>query len=77
MLELWKLEKKWWKFGKISILKYRNNAGIDALIAPGIPPANKFHLTDKLAIHMVYSFIWNVLNLPAGVLPITTILENE
>lgn len=55
----------------------RNNAGIDALIAPGIPTAHKFHLTDKVAVHMVYSFIWNVLNLPAGVLPITTILDSE
>jgi hypothetical protein len=26
---------------------------------------------------MVYAFIWNVLNLPAGVVPVTKILENE
>ena len=58
-------------------MKIWNNALIDALIAPGIPPAHKFHLTDKVAVHMIYAYIWNVLNLPAGVIPVTSILENE
>ena len=58
------------------MMKIWKNAGIDALIAPGIPPAHKFHLTDKVAVHMIYAYIWNVFNLPAGVIPVTSILEN-
>ena len=26
---------------------------------------------------MIYAYIWNVFNLPAGVIPVTSILENE
>lgn len=51
---------------------------LDAIICPvfGCPPI-KFDLVDPLTLFAVYTYIWNILNCPAGVVPVTRIREDE
>ncbi|KAL4456459.1 hypothetical protein ABPG74_000566 [Tetrahymena malaccensis] len=61
------------------IIKYFENLKIDAIVTPGQPlPAFGHGLSPQFIIFgSVYTHIWNTLNFSAGVLPITTVQENE
>jgi fatty acid amide hydrolase len=53
-------------------------AGIDAIIFPGYPlPAVPHGMTEKLTMAASYMFIPNLLLWPSGVVPVTTVQEDE
>jgi len=48
------------------------------LICPSFGiPANKHGLSNDLPLSALYTFIFNLLNLPAGVLPVTLVNDDE
>ena len=54
------------------------NAGIDAVIHPALPlPAFPHGIPGDLIAPFSYTFLANMLLFPAGVVPTTTIHENE
>jgi fatty acid amide hydrolase len=53
----------WWK-----------QQGLDHIVTAGLGcQPNLNHLSGDLFLAIVYTFIWNTLNMPAGALPITTV----
>jgi len=51
---------------------------LDAIITPGTAnPAFKHLLSGPMNLAMSYAFIFNTLNLPTGVVPITLVKEGE
>lgn len=57
---------------------YLENLGIEAVLSPGLGvPAFEHGSSPRFIICTIYSLIWNVLNYPSGVVPVTTIREDE
>jgi Asp-tRNA(Asn)/Glu-tRNA(Gln) amidotransferase A subunit family amidase len=60
------------------INKVMTNNDISAILMPGLPlPAPKLYSSNNLMIMCCYLFIFNVLNLPAGVVSVATVREDE
>ena len=54
------------------------NAGVDAIVYPGFPiPAMPHGLSGDVTVAASYMFIPNLLLWPAGVVPVTTVREDE
>jgi Asp-tRNA(Asn)/Glu-tRNA(Gln) amidotransferase A subunit family amidase len=57
----------WWK-----------SEGLDHIITPGFGcQPNLVTLSEDLWPCVMYTFIWNLLNMPAGALPVTLVREDE
>ena len=54
-------------------------SGIEGLICPisVTGTANKFRNSDTLSIMNQYATLWNLLNFPAGTIPVTKVYQNE
>ena len=52
-------------------------AGVDVALAYGLFPAPKLRQTEGVNYGIAYTFIWNYLNFPAGVVPVTRVRDNE
>ena len=51
---------------------------LDAIIMPGFAmPAVKHGFSNDLPSAACYTFLWNILDFPAGSLPITTVNNDE
>jgi hypothetical protein len=51
---------------------------LDGIIAPSFSsPALDPRYVDPLSMTACYTFIWNIYNLPVGILPITLVEKNE
>lgn len=49
---------------------------LDAIIAPAFATPAVLHThSNEVAMSAMYTFIWNVLNLPAGTIPVTRVSE--
>ena len=60
------------------IQKKVKNQKIDVLLSPGcITPAIKLESSKNNNLQFFYTFIFNLLNMPGGVLPITKVEKNE
>lgn len=58
---------EWWK-----------SNDFDHLIAPDFGcQANLINLTGEVSPCALYTFIWNLLNLPSGAISVTTVQEDE
>ena len=63
---------------KTTFLKWWKSNNIDALITPGLGlPAIKHGTSLNLSLACCYTFYFNLLDYPTGVVPITTVRENE
>ncbi|KAL4484611.1 hypothetical protein ABPG74_019788 [Tetrahymena malaccensis] len=63
---------------KKQVLKYLEDQEIEAIITPCFAaPALKHTISAKTVLTTSYLYIWNILNFPAGVLPITEVHEDE
>ena len=52
--------------------------GISALVTPNFPHCSfKAKNADDMGLMLEYIFLWNVLNYPCGVIPVTTVREDE
>lgn len=60
------------------IIGFCRDLKLDAIISPGFGmPALKHGLSRELILSAGCTIIWNVLNFPTGVVPITVVQENE
>ncbi|XP_036377514.1 fatty-acid amide hydrolase 1 [Megalops cyprinoides] len=50
---------------------------LDVLLSPIIGPAYNFRYCGKLTSALSYSMLYNLLNLPAGVVPVTMVTEDD
>jgi fatty acid amide hydrolase len=63
---------------KFEFNKYWQSLGLDVVICPIWPLVAPFHETTlELAHALSYSFCWNLLDYPAGVVPVKSIEEGE
>ena len=63
---------------KKEFLKFWEDNKLDALLTPGTAnPAFKHTYSGKLSLALSYTFIFNVLNLPTGCVPITLVQKGE
>lgn len=52
--------------------------GLDHIVTPDFGhQANPFSMTEELVPCAFYTCIWNLLNMPAGALPVTLVREDE
>ena len=59
----------------IEIFKKHN---IDAIISPSVgTPALKHTQNAETMLSCLYALMWNTVNFPSGVIPITKVEENE
>lgn len=60
------------------LVERMEEAGICALLAPGLPtPAFKLGLSNQCLIAMIYTFVWNFFDVPAGALKVCEVREDE
>jgi fatty acid amide hydrolase len=59
------------------VIRRFKQAGVSVAICHGMPPAFKLGTSTTCALSTAICFMWNYLNFPAGVLPITKVRENE
>jgi hypothetical protein len=65
-----KLQKEW--------IAYWNHYELDLVVAPGFGSQAQPHRTSKVAmLSAAYTFIWNVLEMASGAMPITVVREDE
>jgi hypothetical protein len=58
---------KWWK-----------SLGLDHIVTPGYGSQPNLHnIVEDVIPCKFYTFIWNLLNMPAGALPVTVVREDE
>ncbi|KAL4484607.1 hypothetical protein ABPG74_019784 [Tetrahymena malaccensis] len=63
---------------KKQVLKYLEDLNIQAIIMPCFAsPALKHNTSAKIGLATSYLYIWNVLNFPAGVVPVTEVQDDE
>lgn len=63
---------------KVEFQKAMKSQGLDALLCPGIPcPALTAGLEEDVFYSLSYTALFNVLNYPAGALPVTTVTEQD
>ena len=59
----------------IDIFKRHN---IEAIISPSVgTPALKHTHNAETLLSIIYTLMWNTVNFPSGVIPITKVEENE
>jgi fatty acid amide hydrolase len=59
-------------------IEYWVDQGLDAVVCPSFAsPALLPEVVDPLTFTACYTFIWNTLNFPAGILPVTLVKEDE
>jgi len=52
--------------------------GVSALVTPSFPHCSfRAKHADDMGLMLEYIFLWNVLNYPAGIVPITTVKREE
>lgn len=60
------------------VIEFLESQNIDAIISPALGvPAFEHGSSPKFILCIIYSLIWNVLNFPSGVVPVTTIRSDE
>ena len=58
--------------------EYWKEQGVEAIISPFFPhSAIRSANASKIGLIIEYSAFWNVTGFPAGILPVTTVKENE
>jgi fatty acid amide hydrolase len=63
---------------KFEFGQYWNELGLDAIVCPIWPLVAPLHRTTvKIAPAFSYSFLWNLLDYPAGVVPVRQVQEGE
>ena len=59
----------------IEIFKRHN---IEAVVSPSVgTPALKHTHNAETVLSIIYTMIWNAVNFPSGIVPITKVEENE
>ena len=63
---------------RISFCSWWKKQGLHHIITPGFGcQPNLLDLSEDLWPCVMYTFIWNLLNMPAGMVPISTVKEEE
>ena len=62
---------------RLSFLRKLNERQIDALICPPFPSPAMNHSSPDIVLAHVYTFMFNLLGMPAGVVPVTTVQHDE
>jgi fatty acid amide hydrolase len=75
--EVWRLTARL-RARRLEILDRMAAAGLDALICPPFAtPALPHGLSKNFALAGSFSMVWNAMDLPAGVVPVTRVREDE
>lgn len=63
---------------KFEWISYWKNNSLDLVICPGFGcQAFPHSKSDLLSVAVAYTFIWNLLDMPVGSIPMTVVQENE
>ncbi|XP_051802956.1 vitamin D3 hydroxylase-associated protein-like isoform X3 [Acanthochromis polyacanthus] len=74
--ELWEQHAAVEDYIKETIAHWRK-CDIDVLLCPVIAPAYNFFYTGKNTAMLSYTWLYNLLNFPAGVVPVTTVTKED
>lgn len=75
--ELWALQHARDEY-KREFLQHMEEAGIDVILGPGLPfPALRKRTASELVSCLSSTMLWNLLDLPAGVLPAARVSEDD
>lgn len=70
IFELRRLQTEW--------INYWKNNQLDLVVAPGFGSQPQLHGTSKIGmVSACYTFIWNVLEMAVGAMPVTVVREEE
>lgn len=62
---------------KRKFIEYWRSQSLDFVVCPGFPcPAIPHGQSNKLGYPLAYTFIWNILDMVAGALPVTIVRED-
>jgi fatty acid amide hydrolase len=59
------------------VIQRFTDAGVEVCLTYGLFPAIRKNTAKHCDLMRVYCYIWNYLNFPVGVVPITTVREDE
>ncbi|GBG31674.1 Glutamyl-tRNAGln amidotransferase subunit A, mitochondrial [Hondaea fermentalgiana] len=77
VMEYWELTKEVEKY-RADFCALMKDQGVDALICPGgALPALPHGVSKKLAVTASLTYLFNLLHLPAGTVPVTTVRDDE
>ncbi|KAF4078821.1 hypothetical protein AMELA_G00185860 [Ameiurus melas] len=74
--ELWKQHKEVQEYIQETIAEWRK-LELDAVLCPMLGPAYNFNYTGKQSSALSYTALYNVLNFPAGVVPVTEVTAED
>uniref|UniRef100_A0A3Q1FXY1 Fatty-acid amide hydrolase 1 n=1 Tax=Acanthochromis polyacanthus TaxID=80966 RepID=A0A3Q1FXY1_9TELE len=75
-MQLWEQHAAVEDYIKETIAHWRK-CDIDVLLCPVIAPAYNFFYTGKNTAMLSYTWLYNLLNFPAGVVPVTTVTKED
>lgn len=74
--DLWKKHVDVADYCKEYIAQWRS-LGLDVMLCPALGPAFKFGYPGKLSVAASYTILYNLLNFPAGVVPVSKVTEQD
>ncbi|KAL8178747.1 UNVERIFIED_CONTAM: hypothetical protein K2H54_056063, partial [Gekko kuhli] len=74
--QLWKFHTEIEEYCHEFIAEWKR-LNLDVVLCPALGPAFKIGFPGKLSVGASYTILYNVLNCPAGVVPVTTVTEKD
>ncbi|XP_062995474.1 fatty-acid amide hydrolase 1-like [Elgaria multicarinata webbii] len=74
--ELWKIQTEIVEYCQEFIAEWRR-LDLDVMLCPALGPAYKIGFPEKCSVGSFYTLLYNYLDFPAGVLPVTTVMKED